>query len=488
MRGVPPAAPAALGRATGPAPRPAQVWRAKAGRRFTGRLVVAGETLYGGGVDRKVYAVDLASGQPRWSSRLGGLIGGGVLVAGDTVYAASSRPEGKVYALDAPDRPPICGGRRPGRSARRWPWWGLLVAETQRGEMLGLDPRAGHRRWRRRSGVSRIPAVAGRQRQLILATVDSLFRMTPGWQGRAPGSRRPAAIVSPWIEHRRTARGRDHRLAVVAIDPDRAPPPLAVRLDAPVLDSPAAMGDTLYAASRRGTLYRILPARPSRATPIVELDWPVTAPVTVVDGLILLGGADGTIRALEPTAPRPGGSSSGGPSSSAPCAGRWPPGGRRRRRPPPVSPMIASRASSAARVTSPPRPRRSVASPLVKYGKWVLAAGAVGMNYVASRAHEQADDAFDALETRCFDDRCALVARRSGRYLDGGSERLYQISLRYDRRARSWLFGGETALVGAAACSSGSSLATPPSPTTFRSSPRCGACARRPGWGCGSRF
>ena len=48
-----------------------------------------------------MYAVDLGSGQLRWSSRLGGLIGGGVLVGGDTVYAASGRPEGKVYALDA---------------------------------------------------------------------------------------------------------------------------------------------------------------------------------------------------------------------------------------------------------------------------------------------------------------------------------------------------------------------------------------------------
>ena len=38
---------------------PMQVWRAKAGRRFTGRIVVAGATIYGGSVDRKVYAVDL---------------------------------------------------------------------------------------------------------------------------------------------------------------------------------------------------------------------------------------------------------------------------------------------------------------------------------------------------------------------------------------------------------------------------------------------
>jgi hypothetical protein len=33
---------------------------------------------------------------------------------------------------------------------------------------------------------------------------------------------------------------------------------------------------------------------------VVELEWPVTTPVTVVDGNLLLGGADGTLRALRP--------------------------------------------------------------------------------------------------------------------------------------------------------------------------------------------
>ena len=66
------------------------------------------------------------------------------------------------------------------------------------------------------------------------------------------------------------------------------------------MDSPAVAGDTVYAATRRGTLYRVLPGTPARAERIVELDWPITAPVTVVHGLILLGGADGTIRALDP--------------------------------------------------------------------------------------------------------------------------------------------------------------------------------------------
>ena len=90
-------------------------------------------------------------------------------------------------------------------------------------------------------------------------------------------------------------------------------------------------------------------------------------------------------------------------------------------------------------------------SPAVKYGKWVLLAGSIGMNYLAVRAHNSADDAFDALETQCIADtqRCALGP--GGSYSDPAIEDLYQTSLRYDRRARLWLIGGETALVGSAA-------------------------------------
>jgi hypothetical protein len=90
-------------------------------------------------------------------------------------------------------------------------------------------------------------------------------------------------------------------------------------------------------------------------------------------------------------------------------------------------------------------------SPVVKYGKWVLLAGSIGMNYLAVREHNRADDAFDALRASCISlpSRCALES--GGRYADPAIEDLYQTTLRYDRRARYWLIGGETALAGAAA-------------------------------------
>ena len=102
-------------------------------------------------------------------------------------------------------------------------------------------------------------------------------------------------------------------------------------------------------------------------------------------------------------------------------------------------------------VTAAPAARAQGTGPLIKYGKWVLAAGAVGMNYLANRAHDRADEQFDVLRSRCFADRELCALDGSGRYADGGTEELYQASLRYDGRARRWLFAGETALAGAAA-------------------------------------
>jgi outer membrane protein assembly factor BamB len=277
---------------------PMQVWRAKAGRRFTGRMVVAGETIYGGSVDRKVYALDLGSGQTQWSSRLGGMIGGGVLVSGDTVYAASSRPEGRVYALDART------GRRLWRTSTGPVGAPLalidsvLVAETQRGEVIGLTPTTGAVRWRRKIGMARIPAVRADSGTLIVATVDSLFRMRVGDGKVIVRAASPGAILSPWLERREALVAGTGDSLVVAIDRRTLVTRWRVSLDAPVLASPAARGDTLYAASRRGTVYRVMPDPAPTATAVATLDWPVTAPLSVLDGLVLLGGADGGLRAL----------------------------------------------------------------------------------------------------------------------------------------------------------------------------------------------
>ncbi|HEX6105336.1 MAG TPA: PQQ-binding-like beta-propeller repeat protein [Gemmatimonadales bacterium] len=279
---------------------PDQVWATRAGRRFTGRLTVDGGTLFGAGVDRKVYAVDLTSGEVRWSHRLSGIVAGGVLVSGDTVYAASSRPEGRVYALD----------RATGQ--RHWKQKtgpvgaplalvaGTLVVPTQRGDVLGLDPGTGAERWRRRLGTSRVAPVDLGDGAVLIATVDSVFRVGARDGMVTHRERSPGTVLSSWIRFDGALVAGTTDSLVVALDPRDLSRRWSVRVDAPVLGSPAAAGDTLYVATRRGTLYRVGPAGPRKAEPLVELEWPVTGPVTIMGGQILLGGADGQLRALEP--------------------------------------------------------------------------------------------------------------------------------------------------------------------------------------------
>ncbi|HEU4800480.1 MAG TPA: hypothetical protein VFS94_07595 [Gemmatimonadales bacterium] len=99
--------------------------------------------------------------------------------------------------------------------------------------------------------------------------------------------------------------------------------------------------------------------------------------------------------------------------------------------------------------TKPLAAQRSSPAP-IKFGKWALLAGAIGLNFAASREHERADSVFGDLTARCVPDPTLCDVGDDGSYLDAESEFLYQTSLAYDRRARNFLFGGQGALLGAA--------------------------------------
>ncbi|HWA15685.1 MAG TPA: hypothetical protein VG817_04575 [Gemmatimonadales bacterium] len=102
-------------------------------------------------------------------------------------------------------------------------------------------------------------------------------------------------------------------------------------------------------------------------------------------------------------------------------------------------------------VAQAPDSTRYRSSPFpVKYGKWILLAGALGMGYQAAQAHDDAEAAFDRLEGYCFEDRTRCERGQGGRYADPRAEALYQTSLSHDRTSRRWLIGGEISLLGAA--------------------------------------
>jgi outer membrane protein assembly factor BamB len=254
--------------------------------------------LYGGSIDRKVYAVDLANGDVRWSSRLPGMIVGGVLVSGDTVYAASSRPQGRIYALRRSNGKQIWRTSTPPIGAPLALISGMLVALTQQGEVLGLEPARGKIQWRRRIGVARTAAVPTGNRGALVATTDSLYRLLIADGKVTHRVASPGTVVSSWLPHGRALIAGTTDSLVVSINPEDLRLNWRLQVDAPVLGAPAASGDTLYLASRAGTIYRLeLGSEPALKT-LVRLRWPVTSPVTIASNQILLGGADGIIRSL----------------------------------------------------------------------------------------------------------------------------------------------------------------------------------------------
>jgi outer membrane protein assembly factor BamB len=175
---------------------------------------------------------------------------------------------------------------------------GVLVALTQQGDVLGLDPSRGKIRWRRHVGVSRTAAVAAGEKGALVATTDSLYRVQTEDGKVTHRVTSPGTILSSWLPHGNALIAGTTDSLVVSIRPQDLQVNWTLRVDAPVLGAPAALGDTLFLASRAGTIYRLgFEPEPALKT-LVRLRWPVTSPVAIAGHQILLGGADGVIRAL----------------------------------------------------------------------------------------------------------------------------------------------------------------------------------------------
>jgi outer membrane protein assembly factor BamB len=284
-------------RAAGNAPAP--VWTAQAGRRLAGNVEVQDNILYAGGMDRKVYAVDLSNGDVRWSSRLSGMIVGGVLLAGDTLFVASSRPDGRVQALARSNGKRIWRIAVDPIGAPLAMVEGLLIAQTQRGNVMGLDPGTGKILWHHRLGTARAPATSAGNGAVIVSTTDSLFRVSLSDGKVTHQARSPGTVLGSWLPFRGALVAGTADSQVVSIDPGDLRQNWILPADAPILDTPATAGDTLFFATRTGSVYRVDPTPELKIKRIARLEWPITAPVTISGGQILLGGADGMIRGLK---------------------------------------------------------------------------------------------------------------------------------------------------------------------------------------------
>ncbi len=130
---------------------------------FVSSPTIADGTVYVGSGDGKVYAVDLATGKPRWAHATGHRVRSTPAVADGGVYVGSF--DGKVYCLDA-----TTGTERwtfaTGDAVQSSPAVvdGVVVFGSRALAVFGLDAKSGHLLWRRHHSGSWVlgsAAVAG---------------------------------------------------------------------------------------------------------------------------------------------------------------------------------------------------------------------------------------------------------------------------------------------------------------------------------------
>lgn len=283
-----------------PAPFTRQ-WLTRAGQGWVGPVAMEGGLLLGAGYDRRVVAVRLSDGKEVWDHRMAGGGAGGVQVRSDTVYAASDRPTGEVIALGGRKGSGIWRQRRTGRVAMP-----LLVTDSSvivapvGGGVLALGSADGEVRWRRPLRPAVAGPINGAPGEILVTTGDSIFRLDVT-DGRVRGGiPSPVPLSAPWVtvDSGLILPGGN---GVVA---ELTNPGLAVRwrdtLDSPILIRPTVAGDTVWVATQSGSVYQILRHAPTPSR-LFHVPSPIAAPPLSWRGLILVGMADGTLRAVDST-------------------------------------------------------------------------------------------------------------------------------------------------------------------------------------------
>ena len=275
------------------------LWRSRPVRGPSAPLAVDATSVYVGGSDRRVVAVDLQSGRTRWAVRVSGTLVGGVLQSGDLVYAATDQPGGKVHAFRT-----ISGSEAWSRTTGyiQSPLAlvdGKLIGMTRQNQVIALNAATGLFAWRRPLPTSRYaPVPLGAGGDVLISSYDSLYRVRVS-DGKVTLRRRaPGAITAGWRAFGNLLVAGTGDSLVVAVDPDSLTEQWRVRLDAPVLTLPAAAGDTLYAVTQVGSLYRIVTREGgANAEPLQRTPWPATGRPEVIGPWVLIGASDGRLRA-----------------------------------------------------------------------------------------------------------------------------------------------------------------------------------------------
>jgi len=275
-----------------------RLWHTRPIRGPSAPVALDSSTVYLGGGDRRVVAVDLETGRTRWSVRLTGPLVGGVIRGGDRIYAATDRPSGRVYALARASGSQVWDTRAGDIHAPLALIEDQLIALNRAGQVIALDAAAGTIRWRRAVPSTQVPPHSLGDGRVLITSHDSLYvlRLSDGRiLERHPV---PGTIVAPWAEHEGLLFAATGDSTIVALEQGTLAERWRVRLDAPLLTQPVLTDDTVFGVTRMGSVFRISWDPSPEITRLQETGWPATGAPALVGNWILAGGADGVLRAF----------------------------------------------------------------------------------------------------------------------------------------------------------------------------------------------
>ena len=339
--------PQLTGRAASDLPRdPKPLWTFESPKGFTSTAAIvfdAGRgTVYIGGLDGILYALDLATGKPRWTYKATDEIKSSPTVANGTVYFGDEK--GAFHAVDAKTgerRWVFQAGAGVVSSANFAPGSGCVLFGSYDRNLYCLSPKNGKPLWSLETEgyVHGTPAVVGDS--IVVSGCDGFLRVVAakdgkelaslplgGYVGASPavaGGRlfvgnfeneflavdlaRPAAPKIAWrYEHPvrkfpyySSAAARDGLVVVGgrdklihALDPASGKALWTWSARAAVDASPALVGDRVVAADKSGVIFA-LDAKSGKPVWRFEAGGPIEASPAIGGGRLVVGTADGTL-------------------------------------------------------------------------------------------------------------------------------------------------------------------------------------------------
>jgi outer membrane protein assembly factor BamB len=207
-----------------PAPLAAPVWTFEAGSALWAGATFADGTVYAGGQDGQLHAVDARTGRRRWSFRAGGPIRTRATAAGGDVYFQAD--DGYLYRLSAASGEERWRVRVVEKPIERLPFDdpksrydrfgsdvtaadGRLYLGTHDGKVLAFDPARGERIWEFTSGDSVLAAPAVDGTRLFFGSFDGHVYALEASTGRLLWKRdtRGAVVSTPAVAGDRVVVG-----------------------------------------------------------------------------------------------------------------------------------------------------------------------------------------------------------------------------------------------------------------------------------------